>query len=283
MTSRLISSIIVPATANVARMAYDGGATVDVTIPAGTYYWSCDDAADDFALALKTAMDAACVGVFSVDVCGVDGNPATVYGEGRVVIDDSGGGAPWRWMTADAGFTLDARILGYVPGAAAVAAAATQYSPHVHRYGWYPQTVPMQAITARIIPAAWTYYSDGRRAGHVWSDADGRKTIDLRYDLLPAVMCRIDAAADSDYGAADYLLTAGDLNCAWERFALDCSSEVMRDWRYYPDTNDEDTYHGAYAWPDKHALITNPMATWVVRQPAGEYAEIVIPGLEAIT
>jgi hypothetical protein len=273
--SRLISSFEITATDKVLYVSYNGGADTAVTLTEGTYYWNCDGAADDFAAMLKARLEATFGGTtWTVQITGVNHVDATVC-SGRVVISEAA--QNFELVMTHASWTVDPRILGWIGTADEASAGKELTSDWVHRYGWYPQTQPVEdvikTVSANVVDFSTTRY----RSGVTW----GRhESASIAFDVIPSALVRIEAAADATR-TAEVLVTTGDLNCPFERFVLDLAGDHTRRWRLYLVETAMmlvTDYYGPYVFAPDSPLWQDPLAQSLIQDKAGELWTCIIGG-----
>lgn len=292
--SRLISTCHVATGADTVVITV-GATTFSASISSGDYYHRDDGSADDLCVVLQTAIsvNAAAAGVgpnwlvyiHRCDVRGIGSYASTSYAPGRIVIEHD---SAFSLRRTSGSWTLPHRVLGQISTSDqnSVNPSGSVHvclSPHVHRYGWYPQDVAMQDLTRRVVDVHAQYSSDRRLSRVCWSDEDGHLTIGLEYDQIHRALVRIDACTSA--AAAEMGLTAGDPNCGFERWGMDCSTSLDCDraWYYYPDQEQTTGVSGPYVWPADSPLWQDPLGMSIVRDPAGERWAISLAGTERIT
>jgi hypothetical protein len=263
------------------RCTYNGGAATDVDVAVGTYHWGCDGGATDFAVALKSALETAFVATtFTIKIYNVN-SASTTYGDGRIKITEAAHDFTFEWLTETAYINFDSRILGFSGLADADSTAKNLNSPWVHRYGWYPQTDPVEDLIRTVANTSVTFSSARYRSGVDWGEWP---TIGLAWDHLNSTFVRTAAAADSARNA-NLGLTVGDLNCSFERFGLDLCRSASREWRYYPDCTAYTTsdYHGPYVYQPDSPLWLDPLSSSQITQRAGELWMVSVSGTQAVS
>ena len=254
----------------------DGVTPTTIVIPNGTYVWEGDETADDLGLAIKTRVVATYPAQdFECSIVGAGHTDAT-RAEGRVRYTASGGAARVDFILTHAGSTIDPRILGYANATAdKLMAGGTMTSDLVHRYGHYPQTdaIESNVTTERDAEIAVTSgrYPDGADWGEY-------SQIELKFDGRYSPLVRTAAAAISDRATA-LLLTAGDSNCAIDRFVLDLSGSRSRRWYYYATITIAGTRLGPYIFERGSGLWRDPLVESVITHRIGEVWTTGISGI----
>lgn len=267
--ARMLSSFVLTAgTDNVVRVTANGQAE-DLSIAAATYYTSDDGTAADFVDALATAFATHTqITTCTVDVVGV-GVTSTTYAEGRlkIVCDLS-----FTIHMGHANTTIDPRIIGFETAIGGISSTGvTLYSDHVHRYGWYPQIDAEYCAPAGKVRSVVSHTRGRYAEGVVYEEYEALDGLEFSHIHDPLV--RIDGTADAS--ATDLLLTQGDINASWERFARDCATDLDREVRLYKDITDAATYLGSYQFPENSALWQDPLARSEMVQRAGGLWRVV--------
>jgi hypothetical protein len=207
--------------------------TETISVGAGTYYFSNDNSAADFGLALETALESHSEATnFTVRLYNVD-FVDTAKADGRLNIVNVTGDHEFTLDWDHANTTLDPRICGFA--AADTGPTSTSYvliSDYVHKYGWYPQNFAAEHHAQQKQRGHVEFSTGGYPDAVIWPE---HGILPLVWDHVPSPLVRIDAANDSDHNPTDYGLTLGDVNCAWERFCLDAASDTDERVRYYKD------------------------------------------------
>ena len=253
-----------------------GASDINATIAEGSYYWSLDDEADDFAVALKAALDTATSLTWTVNIVGVDVSNPTLS-DGRVKLSVSSGDFT---LVLDSGdFTLDPRILGWSEESSNPSSASgLKYSDYNHRYGFYPQTPVYDAGAPRATVTASQEVTTGGYIDNVfWVSLDSAT---WRFEYVAAALASEACGSDSER-ATRAKLEIEDPNAAFDIFFGDLI-EGGRPWRFYleVDSYSEDDYDGPYnlilgsgTQHDTLANATRPMPT------GADLFNIELPGL----
>lgn len=292
---RLLSTV--PVAAGQAIVINHGGdsavALVGGAYAAGDYYFRDDGTADDLCLMISTRIHDVIGGswecyINGVDVRAIGGVNGTACTGRLVIYHDSA----FTIRSTQAAFSFYPRTMGFSTAADVDAVNVLPglfqaTAPWVHRYGWYPQDVAMRDLVHRVTDTSASFSSDRRRSIVDWtrgtSETDGEyQAIELEFDSVHRALVRRDALNAA--AATEDRLTLGDLNCSFERFALDCSRSIDcdRQWYYYPDTV-LGGRSGPFVWPADDGRWQDPLSGWMVREPAGERWGGSINGSEAIT
>ena len=270
--ARLLSSYVLTSGSNNTIRVTANASTQDLPITAAaegtTYYMSDEGGADDLVAALAAAIASHTqIGTCVIDIIGVGVN-SLVYGEGRLKINCDVDFT----LALDANTTIDHRVLGFADSAGNKASTSTiLYSDYVHRYGWYPQIDAEYCAPSGKVRSV-VEHTRGRYAeGVVYEEYEALDGLEFSHIHDPLV--RIDGTADAS--ATDLLLTQGDTNASWERFARDCATDLDREVRLYKDITDAATYLGSYQFPENSALWQDPLARSEMVQRAGGLWRVV--------
>jgi hypothetical protein len=136
-------------------------------------------------------------------------------------------------------------------------------------------------LIRKVANTSISFSSARYRSGVDWGEWE---TIALAFDALNSTFARIAAAADANRNTG-LGLTAGDLNCAFERFALDLARDSDKDWRYYADATDFGTtdFEGPYVFPPDSPIWLDPLALSQITHRAGELWMISLAGTEEVS
>jgi hypothetical protein len=269
----MISTFTITAGLNDRIVVTHSGTDYVVTLTAGTYKWSDDGTASDFALMLDTVLEAGgswapprAVMTWSVDIVGKGVTPAG-YADGRIYYTASI--VNFTFKTTSASWTLDPRVLGLRSGTDYASANGPGYdylySPDVHRYGWYPQTDAEEDLPTLWPSVETVTYSNQSRSSVDWGEYERGV---FAWRARPSYLIRIKAAADATRDPTRDYLTLGDLNCALERFLIDLIRSVSRQLYHYPDITSHATVYGPYALAEEHD--SNPLCRSSIEIRAGE-------------
>jgi len=280
--SRLLSRFSLGAGETDIRCTWNGF-TRTASVSASNYYFSkdadiFDTAGVDFCRSLESAFETAFAGdgapAFDVEIHGVDGLAAdATNGAGRISITVDSSTIQLLWN--DGATTLPANLLGW-PGGASSAAASPLVSPWCHDFGWYPAQF---ASDDRQLPVSdrETQFTDG---GYPQTaELPGHVRMPMKWEKIPAVRVRPEAASLAAYLPGNYGLTLGDINCSWFTFwdrvaggnPLNVSpDEGIRRVRYYRDVTDVDTYTGSWVIAEGSPLWSSPLDPPSFPEQAGE-------------
>lgn len=253
MTCRLLSSFVITAGVNdILKITQDPGgspSTQDLTFDPGTYFLSDDGASDDFIADVVQQLNDVTSETWTVDIQGIGASEASTA-EGRVKITYVGGADDWDIEWDHAGTTVDPRILGFLTTSADssfLAAGGSVVSPHVHRYGYYPQLAANDDTVFTRQRGATQYGSQGKPAHRTWG---------AEYEWMRLVVSAVARPFVHVFGAEDsatataHDLTQNDLNAAYERFGLDVGADDTAEVRYYADLTDTATFKGPYKFSE---------------------------------
>ena len=240
-SARVISEFTIDST-NKAIVLDAGAGDVTATIAEGSYYWSLDDEADDFAKVLKTALDAATSKTFTVNIVAVDVSNPTLS-DGRIKLSINTG--DFTLKLDDAATTLDPRVIGWSEDSSnPTSASSLLYSDYNHRYGFYPQ---VQVYDADVPRATVTASQETTTGGYIdsvfWVSLDSAR---WRFEYVAAALA--SAACGTSSTRADRVnLEPEDPNAAFDIFFGDII-EGGRPWRFYieQDSYTADDYDGPY-------------------------------------
>jgi hypothetical protein len=251
------------------------GAAVISMGAVGPYWWSRIGTLDNFPALLEIALNILWApvtttvktnGVDVVDAARPAGAIQIVVSSGTFTLD----------VFSDPLFVMDPRILGfYDKGSDWASTGQTLWSPWVHRYGWYPRQMHVKDLIAQEAAVLSAVTPSGYLDGVI--DLGESEIPQYTFDLVLGALSRIKAAADPARAAAA-VIAAGDLNCAWERFALDATRGALR-WRAYKDAtvDTSSSYEGPYRMQVPKPLKSpTELAT-----TAGEKWRIEFVGFEA--
>mgnify|MGYP001593082980 CR=1 FL=1 len=107
--------------------------------------------------------------------------------------------------------------------------------------------------------------------------SDKRNSRPPRSTSTASPFLRAEAASDTAWQAAYGLVSIFTVGGGttqyghWEQFCedlRDAETAGERDWRYYPDAADEDTYYGPYRLRPE-SILADPMSAWTLSTPAG--------------
>jgi hypothetical protein len=218
--NRLISTFTLTTANRRLVGSYDGGAATNIDVAAGTYRWSCNAAAYDFAAALDAALVAAFGGTWTVQVEGVDASDASIAnGRPKIICAN---GHTFSLLLSHVNMTMDPGIVG--GGSAPYAATGVNLiMPYVHRYGWYPQTDAEEDLPDVVVRTNHVYYSDFTRSGTDWGEYGD---IRLAWRARPSYLVRMAAATDGSRDPTVAYLTLGDPSCTMARFVADLARNV---------------------------------------------------------
>ena len=273
-SARVISQFTIDST-NKAIVLDAGAGDVTATLAEGSYYWSLDDEDDDFAKALKTALDAATSKTFTVNIVGVDVTNPTMS-DGRIKLSVSSGDFT---IKLDAGATtIDPRILGYSSESSNPSSASSLlYSTYNHRYGYYPQVAVYDAGAPRATVTASQETTTGGYIDTVfWVSLDSAR---WRFEYVAAALA--SEANCEGTRATRALLNEEDPNAPFDIFYGDLI-EGGRPWRFYiyqTEYGDED-YDGPYNLVLGSGTQHDTLATANRPMPgAADLFNIELPGL----
>ena len=271
--ARMISSVVLTSGVNNVIRITANAVAEDRTITAAadgtTYYMSDVGGATDLVAALATAIASHNhIGTCAVDIVGV-GVTSALYAEGRLKFDCD---VDFTIHWGHANTTFDPRIAGFGAGAGNESSTSTVlWSSYCHRYGWYPQIDAEYCAPSGKVRSV-VEHTRGRYAeGVVYEEYEALDGLEFSHIHDPLV--RIDGTADAS--ATDLLLTQGDTNASWERFARDCATDLDREVRLYKDITDSSTYLGSYQFPENSALWQDPLARSEMVQRAGGLWRVV--------
>ena len=274
-SARVISQFTIDST-NKAIVLDAGAGDVTATLAEGSYYWSLDDEDDDFAKALKTALDAATSKTFTVNIVGVDVSNPTLS-DGRIKLSVSSGDFT---IKLDAGATtIDPRILGWSSDSSNPSSASSLlYSDYNHRFGYYPQVAVYDAGAPRATVTASQETTTGGYIDTVfWVSLDSSR---WRFEYVAAALASEACGSDSER-AARANLTTEDPNAAFDVFYGDLI-EGGRPWRFYleQDSYSDDDYDGPYNLVLGSGTQHDTLATANRPMPgAADLFNIELPGL----
>jgi hypothetical protein len=221
----------------------DGSTPQTITLAASTELWASDDnTITDFFKDLKTKIDAAYSGAFSVDINGVSVTD-TAKAEGRIKFSHSTRNLTFLFSHGDS--TIDPRILGWdtsYTGAtdSDAMSGGVLWAPYVHRFGWYPGDSADLVRPVMVIDGTRQETSLGHIQGQLWRKAQDTQ---LTFGLVHAALAREEAALEDAAKAALALLTTGDQNAPFEVFVYDCIA-TERKIRVFKDATALTTYVG---------------------------------------
>jgi hypothetical protein len=200
--------------------------TVSVTIPAGTYWQSVDlpFTGNTLPVAIANAMTTALGRTITYAFVTPSGQTSTILTNSAVRYIDAGAG--YRFQFADAGFTLDNRLVGFPIDAANTGNNPT---PSISALGgWQTFNMLDGAATDKrrtemreLYASTQELYSTTRQH----SVRDVRRVRKFVYDFVPGlhVYDSFDRASDADYVALSGLATKDNANAfeqVWNQAAL---------------------------------------------------------------